>query len=347
MIKRICQPYFRLGIEEDLMSTNTFLTILGMVLALILSGVTCWLTLRQRYPGQITYFEESCIGLFDSIVRNLPDLKVLYKSDPVSENIVLLKGYFFNTGSKDITTEMVEKPVTLKLPERFKWLDGKVVSPQDSLKVSLQIKDDITAKINFGLFRVNEYAKFELLAQVPVTDPVVKGTKIINAVGKLRTALMLVCRIADCREVLRKRIPASVISRKVIPIFVLFLFMGMFAATTGFLSILGGLPANQELHFTLEPQTGDTLETKIIVDKNGMLALKGGTLQSGMHKNVEKFLEGYKIKPKVVELPNPFLLRYGLGSLLIVIGYFCVHFSISGWIEYKDTKRIRKLLSLD
>lgn len=81
------------------MSTNTFLTLLSIA-ALILTGVTIWLAIRRRYPGQITYLEESCIGLFDSIVRNLPDLKVLYKSDPVSENIVLIKGYIMNTGSE-------------------------------------------------------------------------------------------------------------------------------------------------------------------------------------------------------------------------------------------------------
>ena len=85
------------------MNTPNLLAIIGISATVVLGVYGIYLGFRtQRYPGRITFVKETCIGLFDSLVRNLPELSIQYDNEPVGENLVLLKGFILNTGTKDI-----------------------------------------------------------------------------------------------------------------------------------------------------------------------------------------------------------------------------------------------------
>jgi|RhiMetdeSRZDD1v2_1073273.scaffolds.fasta_scaffold1550400_2 hypothetical protein len=53
-----------------------------------------YLVFKSRNPGRITFIKESCIGLFESITRNLSNLEILYRQNQISEafNLALLQG---------------------------------------------------------------------------------------------------------------------------------------------------------------------------------------------------------------------------------------------------------------
>jgi hypothetical protein len=189
------------------MDTTTGIAIGIGILGVVVTCIFGWLALRRRYSGRITYFEESSIGLFDSIVRNIGDLKVLYKDEPVSKNVVLLKGYIMNTGYKDITQDMIEEPLALKLPDGFRWLDAKVVPSPTQVKASLTIRDAMTAEFDLGLFRENEHVKFEALAEVPTAHPESEIGKQESVNKKLKDSLKLVHRIADTQKVTTSELP--------------------------------------------------------------------------------------------------------------------------------------------
>src|SRR6266571_1518977 len=128
---------------------------LAGILATIVFGV--WglvIVLRRRYPGQLTYVKEPYIGLFDSIVKNLPELAVLYNHAPVGQGLVLVKGAILNTGSKDITDSMVEQRLAFALPSDFRWLTAKIVGTSGNVKASLAIQDSSLVFAS-GLFRCN------------------------------------------------------------------------------------------------------------------------------------------------------------------------------------------------
>ena len=82
-----------------------FLSISMTVLGTLLGGwgIYLWFVSR-RYPGQISFVLENCIALFDTIVKNFPEISIHYQNSQVSEGLVLLKGYLLNTGSPHYVT---------------------------------------------------------------------------------------------------------------------------------------------------------------------------------------------------------------------------------------------------
>ena len=98
------------------MTISDTLGVLGIVATIIFGVWGIFIVIRRSYPGQLTYIKESYIGLFDSIVKNVPELAVLYNNLPVSQGLVLIKGAILNTGSKDITDTMVEQNLAFVLP---------------------------------------------------------------------------------------------------------------------------------------------------------------------------------------------------------------------------------------
>jgi hypothetical protein len=151
------------------METSTILTIFGIIATAVFFALGTYLTVKRRYTAQITFIKEDSLGLFDSIVKNLPELAVLYRDNPVSQGLVLLKGFLLNTGAKDITEPMVEEPLSIKLPEGFQWLTGRVVSASSKVQAKVNVKpSELT--LQTGLFRCNEHIRFEALAEVPIEE---------------------------------------------------------------------------------------------------------------------------------------------------------------------------------
>src|ERR1035438_9026699 len=149
------------------MNTSDILGVLGIAATIVFGVWGIIIIVRRRYPGQLTYIKESNIGLFDSIVKNLPELSVLYNNAPVGQGLVLIKGAILNTGSKDITNEMVEQKLTFALPEGFRWLTAKVVGNSGNVVGAIDIQDR-SLVFTTGLFRCNEFIRFQAIAEIPV-----------------------------------------------------------------------------------------------------------------------------------------------------------------------------------
>lgn len=180
---------------------------MGVLLAVIGVGATVtvgvaatYLTLRFRYPGRVTFIGESYIGLFDSIVQNLSDLSVLYKNEPVSQNLVLMKGVLVNTGSKDIAETMVEEPLTMQLPGGYKWLTANVVRFSNGVRVETKVVEESRLAFEIGMLRRKEYIKFDALAEIPDTGDS-KSHASGSAAQKLENVVGFSHRIADTGEI--------------------------------------------------------------------------------------------------------------------------------------------------
>jgi hypothetical protein len=125
------------------MDMQTALTVAGITATVVFGVWAIVIAIRYNRSVSITYAEDQAIALTDDITQNFPDLRIMFRGQPVSENLVLLKGYFINTGRRDITREMVEEKITLSLPEDFEWVECRVVESSPSLKASV-------TKINNG-----------------------------------------------------------------------------------------------------------------------------------------------------------------------------------------------------
>jgi hypothetical protein len=140
------------------------LTVVGTI-ATVVFGIWAILLAKQRaYPGQMTYYAEPAIRLFHDITRNLPQITVSYKGQPAQKNLTVLRGYLVNTGSKDLTKEMVEKPLTIELADGYRWLEVSAKSAVNS-EERAKIINPKTIEVELGLFRRDEFLRLDGLIE--------------------------------------------------------------------------------------------------------------------------------------------------------------------------------------
>lgn len=162
------------------MSSEVLWSVIGISVSVVFGLVGIYLTLRSRYSGRITFVDEQTIELFDSVGNTIEKLEVSYDGNLVSDNLVLLNGAFVNSGKSDITPEMVEQPISICLPEGYKWLSGNMV--ESNINAQLVIESDSKLSIRTGLFRRNEFVRFHALAQLPnSTDNETNGSNLKQA----------------------------------------------------------------------------------------------------------------------------------------------------------------------
>jgi hypothetical protein len=195
------------------MDTQTIFAVAGIASTVILGIWAIIITIRYNRSVEITYAHQLAIALIDDITQNFPDMKVLFRNKPVSENLVLLKGYFINTGKKDISHEMIEKQLTLTLPTGFEWVECKVVELSPGLKVIANLMGKTEISLETGLWKAKEYLKVEALAKVPVVKADLDNFPADYPTERLLKALTFPHRIADSKIVRKTSVPLFFSSR--------------------------------------------------------------------------------------------------------------------------------------
>jgi len=324
-----------------MISPLTILAVFGILATIVLGVWSICIMAKRKYQGQVTFIRESCLGLFDSIVKNMPELAVQYKGNPVSQGLVLLKGSFLNTGAKDISDVMVEEEIAISLPDEFKWLTAKIVSSSTKVKSNVKVSEK-AIKFNTGLFRCKEYIRFEALAEMPAADsPERKEEESIEK--NLIDSLNITHRIADTQKIKMKELPQPDYTRKLFKKH-LVQMAGPFLAGISIFVILcfTGLPGN--LHFVVPVESGDTVEVKIKARYDGTLKIKG--VDDRSYRKIlspESFFKTPNIIPKVV--PDKFF-RFLIIFLIFLYVVYILFFLGIVYREQKQTKKLRQLLEI-
>lgn len=145
---------------------STFLTILGLIATVIFGILSVDLFKRKRNPGKLTLVKQSTLGLFNNIAKNFDEISILYKAEPIKENVIYLKASFINDGDIDIEGKTVEKTLNLELENDLKWIKSKVTQTSPELISTSEILEDKqNLRFNFGLIRKREYFQFEALIE--------------------------------------------------------------------------------------------------------------------------------------------------------------------------------------
>lgn len=322
------------------MNASNILAVVG-ILATVVFGI--WgvvIVIQRRYPGQLTYVKESYIGLFDSIVKNLPELAVLYNNVPVGQGLVLVKGAILNTGSKDITDSMVEQELAFALPSDFRWLTAKIVGTSGNVKASLAIQNS-SLVFSTGLFRCTESIRFQAIAEAPIYEA--GGTKRREtSEDRLDKAISITHRIADTQKVASLDLPSSgQAKRRVLRYFFMALGLTAFVGITLVISLFKGFPA--ETHFIVTDTRSIPHEVRTTLRLDGKMTLKG--VDDDFHKEVtvnEFFAQG-PLKPKVA-LPSRVKPMAIVGLLYILFPWaMCLY----AYRERKRADKLRRLLGIE
>ena len=329
----------RYGKEDDRMTISTILAVVGVIVTVFFGGWGVYVVIKRRYPGRIVLIKEASLGLFDSVVKNLPELSIRYRDVPVSEGLVLFKGALINNGAKDITLEMVEEELAVNLPEGFKWLTAKVVSVSPKVEAQLRVS---AQRITFetGMFRSGEHIRFEALAEVPVS----KGTTPKGAapMGKqLEEALRVTHRIADTQKVEMVEVSATPQSGKRLRALKI-LTGGCLAVMVayGVSFYVKGWPA--AVNFLMPVEDEKTVEVSIVPKSDGTLAVRG--VREGYRESIEApdFFQKDGLIARVVQKPGA---KYQFVLLIFAYLAFPSVLWIMYYLEERKMRRFRKLLS--
>lgn len=57
---------------------NFWIGISGVIATFVFGVLSIYLVKVRRYPGHLTFIQEQIIGLFDSIVKNFPQISITY-----------------------------------------------------------------------------------------------------------------------------------------------------------------------------------------------------------------------------------------------------------------------------
>jgi hypothetical protein len=193
------------------MDISNTLTVIGIIVSVIFGAWGVIVTFRARAFGEITFFVERTIALVDSIAGRIPELSIFYRRNPASINLVLLRGTFVNTGTRDIAPNMVETPLSMQLPEGYFWLHSDIVSTSPDVKASISIEGDNHIFIKTGLIRPGEFIRMEALATLPeqIASSKQKGSR----EKSLLQNLAFTHRIANVSKIKSRKPPEKPVSR--------------------------------------------------------------------------------------------------------------------------------------
>lgn len=304
------------------------------IFATILFGIWgIYIAIKYRKIVQISFVLRKSIALFDTIVKNIPELSVLYNGSPISQNLLLIEGALVNTGTKDILPTMIEKPICLNLPEDYKWITAKIISTHNNVDAAITLSDP-TLTINSGLLKINEYIIFQALLQAPHDDNIAKIENNIHKIIKYSH------RIADMPNI--KNI--SLININIKQMVWVIIMLSLLTLFTGYLgyNIYTEKPIMQTVYSYEKPNKE---RVRVIIGKvnDKHFTIKGIDLPFSQTLPGEEFIKKGK---EIGETPTDILFKkIILGIFVISTFVFLILLAIT-LLEFKRNKNIFKIFAL-
>ena len=314
------------------------LTILGVIVTIVIGIVGVKYTFKQRKKTELTFLKNTCIYLFKAIVKNLDGIEIKYHGNKIGENLILFKGTIFNTGNVDIDESIIHKPLSLKLPANYSWIEYKIIDTSDGLEVEITREDDKLI-FTWELLKESEYFTFDSLIEFN-SDEIDKKTQDQDLNECLIEKISFDHRITSLKSIEKEnRIPRP----SPMGIFSIFLVMMLFVICGGlYLSagqflfpkyeIYNGFSIDSTLNYVkIEPIDSTIIKLK---NQNGKI-LEKISLPQFNKKSINRFI----IYKKKIEFFN---LVFGsfvaLVYLIVLIGL--IIFEINRRKLYKKIKAI-------
>jgi len=151
--------------------TDTSLIYMDLgVIATILAGYFgIKYTSKSKNRTSIWYFEDSRITLFKSVVKELDELEIKYKNEPINENLIIYRGTFFNSGNTDIDKNVIHKPLKIILPPNYEWKKVKIINKSKDINIEFDNNSN-SLHFSWDILRVDEYVTFDSVIEYKLTS---------------------------------------------------------------------------------------------------------------------------------------------------------------------------------
>lgn len=320
-----------MNIDYDL---SHLLGYLGIIVTIMLGGWGIYVTLKYKHSVRVSFVLRKSIALFDTIVKNITELSVLYKGSPITQNLILIEGALVNTGNKDILPTMIERPISLNLPEDYKWLTAKIISISNNVEADINISDP-TLTINSGLFKINEYIRFQALLQANHEENISKLENKLNKIIKFSH------RIADMQKIKNIKL-ISMPTKSVMFTIFMFLFTTILFAYTGY-DIAKEKPIMDTV-YSFKRSNNEIINVVIKSVEGKNFSIAGIDKPFNITISAEEFIKkGKMIGKKPINLPYQ-----KLSYIIFFIASICSLIILIGlWREYKINKKLITILELN
>ena len=183
------------------MNSSNLFTWLGIgfgVIGILIGIWGIYITRKYRRIIQYNLVVINSIVLFDTIVKNIPELSISYKGSEINPDLILIECALVNTGTSAVLTDMIEEPVILLLPEEHKWVAVEKVISSPGMNIDLSLPVPQKMVINSGLFKVGDFIRFKALLLVPRDNIIFQTIKM----GNLDKIISITHRIADMKDII-------------------------------------------------------------------------------------------------------------------------------------------------
>jgi hypothetical protein len=177
------------------------LTIIISILGIVLTAISLILYFTYFYTGKISFLFENSISLLDSLTKSFSDFSIKYKEKDINQGLILVTGYFINTGKKDLTKNMIDEPLSILLPEQYSYHEINIKSKSDGFEPNVELNEKLNkVTIDWTLFRRNEYFKIEALIEVPFDNTISSKTQ-FRPKEVVKNNIMFMHRISDTEDI--------------------------------------------------------------------------------------------------------------------------------------------------
>lgn len=304
------------------------------IFATILFGIWgIYVTIKNRFFARITFVLKKSIALFDTIVKNIPELSILYEGAPISQNLMLIEGALVNTGTKDILPTKIEKPISLNLPEDYKWVAAKIISTSNNVEADITL-NDLNLTINSGLIKINEYIVIQALLQAPHDDNM---GKIEN---KMQKIIKCCHRIADMPNIKNLRL-LNIETKHLIWGIALILFAIIFSAYAGY-NVATTTPIMEDIYI-FKKSNNETIKVMVNKIENHKFTLEGIDIPFNQTLTSEEFFKKCK---KIGEMPTGLLFLKIMSMLFAIMSIGCLILLFGFLREYRMNKKLVQIFAL-
>lgn len=126
-------------------------TIISVILSSVLAiFITSYFTRKQMKKNEITHFSINSYDVGKGLHNEFPQFKLTYDNKELSNQVLVLKGGFINTGRNDITGLRNNSDINIILPNECSLREIKIKQLSKDLGVTV-CKKDATNIISFGI----------------------------------------------------------------------------------------------------------------------------------------------------------------------------------------------------
>ena len=322
------------------MGIGTLLGIIGITISALFGLWGIYVAARHRYPGRIDFVKEQTIALFDAIVKDLPSVSILYEGVPVKENLVLIKGALLNSGSLDISPSNVETPISINLPEGFRWIAASVIHASKNIIASIKIEKETKLVIDTSLFRCKEHVTLQALAEVPLD----KKDHDVSFENLLESSIEFVHRIANTGRVKTIEINKKATSIKRIRgiAIVSFVMSAILVSLMGYVFFSKSPHVRMEYYYkntqgedvavTIRPKSDKLLELTGVEDKKYKVSV-----------DLKEYFENLPRNPTIKQVTST---KVSFMIVVVVYGSLPMFMFFYSYYDYGRNKRLMNLLEM-